>query len=298
VSTRVVAFLNFKGGVGKTSNVVNIGASLAQAHDKRVLIVDLDPQCNSSYWLLGKRRWREHASDRRRTVWQLFKDALAGTDRFRFEDAVVRGVPHSADGFALLQGLDLLPAEIDLMKLEQQMGAKDSSWHRVLREGLLAPSSVYDYVLLDCPPSFYTLAKNAVYFADHVAVPYVPDFLSLAGFRQLALLVDGFSRQVEGHHAAFGVTRLSAVIVNQYAKVGTVFQQGLLELERLVDKLRTAGLIHADTQVLTPPIRHSVQVAEAPALHLPISLHAPGSIGAVDYAALTRSFVRHYEELK
>lgn len=298
MSARVVAFLNFKGGVGKTANVVNIAACLAQAHGKRVLVVDLDAQCNSSYWLLGKRRWREHASDRRRTVWQIFKDALVGTKRFRFEDAIVRGVPHSADGFSLLPGLDLLPAEIDLMTLEQEMGAKPQSWYQVLRQQLHEPASAYDYVLVDCPPSFFTLAKNAVFFADHVAVPYVPDFLSLAGFRQLALLVDGFSRRVGGNRTALGATRLSAVIVNRYSKVGNVFQQGLLELERLVDKLRTAGLIHPRTQVLEPPIRHCVRVAEAPAVQLPISLHAPGSIGAVDYDALTRSFLRHYEELK
>lgn len=297
MSARVVAFLNFKGGVGKTSNVVNVGACLAK-QGRRVLVVDLDAQCNSSYWLLGKRRWREHAHGRRRTVYQLFKDALTGTKLFRFEDAIVRGVPHSHDGFALLQGLDLLPSDIDLTKLEQEMGAKPDSWYQILRQRLQEPATEYDFVLLDCPPSFFTLAKNAVFFADHVAVPYVPDFLSLAGFRQLALLVDGFSRRVSGNRTAFGSTRLSAVIVNRYAKIGNVFQQGLLELERLIDKLRTAGLIHPRTEILMPCVRNCVKVAEAPAVQLPIAIHAPDSIGAVDYDALTRSFVRHYEGLK
>jgi chromosome partitioning protein len=260
--------------------------------------VDLDAQCNSSYWLMGKRRWREHANGRRRTVYQLFKDVLTGTRLFRFEDAVVRGVPHSEDGFSLLPGLDLLPAEIDLMKLEQQMGAKPESWYQILRQQLQEPASAYDFVLLDCPPSFFTVSKNAVFFADHVAVPYVPDFLSLAGFRQLALLVDGFSRRVSGNRTALGPTRLSTVIINRYAKNGNVFQQGLLELERLVEKLRTAGLIHPRTQVLEPAIRQCVKVAEAPAVQLPVSIHAPDSIGAVDYDALTRSFLRHYEDVK
>ena len=66
MSSKVLAFINFKGGVGKTATVVNIGATLAKLHDKKVLIVDLDPQSNSSLWLMRPDRWHEHVARGRR----------------------------------------------------------------------------------------------------------------------------------------------------------------------------------------------------------------------------------------
>jgi chromosome partitioning protein len=116
----IVAFLNFKGGVGKTSNVVNIGACLAATHQKRVLLIDLDAQCNTSLWLLGKTALRRHTEEPARTVTQAFKDKLRGTRLFRFADAVMRGVPLSEKGYKLIPRLDLLPATVDLLEVEEQ----------------------------------------------------------------------------------------------------------------------------------------------------------------------------------
>jgi chromosome partitioning protein len=78
LGAKVVAFVNFKGGVGKTANVVNIGAGLAKYHGKRVLIVDLDAQSNSSLWLMQPPEWREHTRSLKKTVYQLFKDQIVG----------------------------------------------------------------------------------------------------------------------------------------------------------------------------------------------------------------------------
>ena len=88
---------------------------------------------------------------------------------------------------------------------------------------------------------------------------------------------------------------ISAILVNRYQQRGNVFQQGLLELERLTQDLKGAGQIHPKATILTPPVRTCVQVAEAPAVHLPVLLHAPSSNGAADYSALTRSFLDHFE---
>ncbi len=289
----VIAFLNFKGGVGKTANVVNIGACLAATHQRRVLLVDLDAQCNASLWLLGKTRFRQHTGDGVRTVLQLIKDRIDGTRRFRFEEAILRGVPYSAEGHPLIGNLDLLPSVVELMRAEEQLFRRHDS-HRLLFDQLTPIREHYDYVLLDCPPNFFALTKNAVFFADHLAVPYIPDFLSLAGFRTLARLVEEFGNRISGNRTLLGRTRISALIVNRYQTVGNVFQQGLVELERLTQELKREGLIHPDARVLEPPIRSCVKVAESSAEHLPVLLHAPHSHGATDYAALTESFIRHY----
>jgi chromosome partitioning protein len=294
----VVAFLNFKGGVGKTANVVNIGACLAAIHQKRVLLIDLDAQCNTSLWLLGKTALRRHTEEPARTVTQAFRDKLRGTKLFRFADAVIRGVPISEKGYKLIPTLDLLPATVDLLEIEDQLAHKvPLGGYRFLFDQTERHLRDYDYVLLDCAPNFFGLTKNAVFLARHLAIPYIPDFLSLVGFQTLAKLVEGFGDRIGGQTTALGRTRISALIVNRWQKVGNVFQQGLLELEKLTQDMKAQGLVHPKTRVLEPPVRHCVKVAEAPAEHRPIVLHAPESNGGTDYAALTQSFMRHYEEM-
>lgn len=294
----VVAFLNFKGGVGKTANVVNIGACLAATHQKRVLLIDLDAQCNTSLWLLGKTALRRHTEEPTRTVTQAFRDKIRGTRLFRFADAVIRGVPISEKGYKLIPTLDVLPATVELLEVEEQLAHKvPLGGYRFLYDQMQRHVGEYDYVLVDCAPNFFGVTKNAVFLAKHLAIPYIPDFLSLVGFQSLAGLVERFGNQIGGQRTALGRTRISAIVVNRYAHKGNVFKQGLLELEKLTQDLKAQGLIHPATRVLEPPVRTCVSVAEAPAEHRPIVLHAPGSIGGTDYAALTESFMRHFEEL-
>jgi chromosome partitioning protein len=295
----IVAFLNFKGGVGKTSNVVNLGACLAATHQKRVLLIDLDAQCNTSLWLLGKRALWRHTEEPARTITQAFQDKLRGTRLFRFSDAVVRGVPLSEKGYKLIPNLDLLPATVDLLSVEENLAHRiPQGGHRFLFEQTERHLAEYDYVLIDCAPNFFGLTKNAIFLGKHLAIPYIPDFLSLVGFQTLARLVEDFGQRIGGQRTVLGRTRISALILNRWAKVGNVFQQGRLELEKLTGDLKAQGLIHPATTVLEPPIRTCVKVAEAPAVHLPVLLHAPGSNGDTDYAALTQSFIQHYEGLK
>ena len=296
MSSRVIAFVNFKGGVGKTANVVNIGTSLAATHQKRVLVVDLDAQCNSSLWLLSKDAWRKHTDLLRNSTYQIFKDRVIGTHLFDFDQAVIRGVPMSATGDRLIGSLHLLPAVVELLEVEQLLATKAAQGaHQFLLQTLQAKRAQYDYILIDCPPHFFWTTKNAVFFADHLVIPYVPDFLSLTGFQQLAKLVEAFGAQVGGNLTALGRARISAIIVNRYETVGNVFQQALVELEKLTQELKKDRLIHEKTSVLTPPIRKCVKVAEAPRVHLPVLLHAPGSSGETDYSALTQSFLGHFE---
>src|SRR6266404_2635344 len=92
MSAKILAFINFKGGVGKTASVVNLGATLAKLHEKKVLIVDLDPQSNSSLWLMRPDHWRDHVAKGRRSTYQIFDDAIQGKSRFNFEESLVKGV--------------------------------------------------------------------------------------------------------------------------------------------------------------------------------------------------------------
>lgn len=294
MAATIVAVINFKGGVGKTSNVVNLAAALAHFHEKKVLVVDLDAQCSASLWLMQKAHWKSHTENPKRTVYQAFMDQILGTERFDFDEAVVRGVPRTDENFSLLPTLDLLPASLKLLEVEEQIRVKSTEpFFKYLYHALRPHLKGYDYVLLDCPPSFHSITKNGLFLAQHLFVPYIPDFLSLSGFQMFAGLVSNFAEQVAGFKSSRLRSGISAVIVNRYQRTGNVYDEGIAELKMLLETMKSSGLCYADAAVLEPPVRNCVRVAESPDRHLPVNLHAPGSIGAQDYADLAGAVLAH-----
>ncbi len=297
MAARVVAFMNFKGGVGKTAGVVNLGACLAQFHNRRVLIVDLDPQASASLWLLTLDQYREHTSRAARTVTQLFSDYIKGTNAFDIDKAVIRGVPSRE--VPLIPTLDLLPATVDLIRIEDRIhDARHHLPHTFLRRSLVTVLDRYDYILLDCPPNFYSVARNAVFAADDIVVPYIPDFLSLSGVEVFTELVVDFYKKIANHLTGRRKPGISAFIVSHFMSRQNVFEQGANDLEILADVLRAAGKIRKEARVLQPNIRRCVRVAEAAGLHLPVTLHNGQSNGAIDYAALADDFLAQMGSLK
>jgi chromosome partitioning protein len=298
MSSKVLAFINFKGGVGKTATVVNIGATLAKLHEKKVLIVDLDPQSNSSLWLMRPDRWREHVARGRRSTFQVFDDALQGKTRFDFEDALVKGVA-TWTGFTDLPRLHLLPAAVELLRVEDRIHElRASAIYQILESALGSHFKQYDYVLLDCPPNLYSATKTAIFAADSCIVPYVPDYLSLSGFQVLAEQVAEMREKFAPYLPGRRKPNIGALIVSHYRQTGNVFRLAVNELELSMAALREEGVLSDQTVLLQPYIRHCVRVAESTSEHLPVILYAPGSIGAQDYADLTQRFIGLFESKK
>ncbi len=297
MAARVVAFMNFKGGVGKTASVVNLGACLAQFHNQRVLVVDLDPQASASLWLMTLDQYRDHTARAARTVSQLFNDYIKGTNAFDIEKAIVRGVPFRE--VPLIPKLDLLPAAVDLIKIEERIqDSRQNLPHTFLRRSLVAVLDRYDYILLDCPPNFYSVARNAVFAADDIVVPYIPDFLSLSGVEIFTDLVADFYKKIANHLTGRRKPGISAFIVSHYMARQNVFEQGVNDLEILADLLRDAGKVRKEARVLQPGIRRCVRVAEAAGRHLPVILHDRQSNGAIDYSALADDFTTQLRAIK
>ena len=291
---RVIAFVNFKGGVGKTANVVNIGACLAKYHEKKVLVVDLDAQCNSSLWLMKPEELEKHNQDLKRCVYQIFRDRLIGSSVFDFSKAVVRGVPRRE--YTLLANLDLLPSAVEMAMMEDQIHQiKSVSAFTILYQALKSYWGAYDYVFLDCPPNLYTVSKNAIFAAEYCVVPYIPDYLSLSGFRVLADMIDVFYNRLSGQMTVRRRPQIAAFIINHFARQRKVFETGINEFEIMVNRLKENGKIHARAQCLRPYIRFNVHVAESTNEHLPVILHQEDSIGSMDYADLTQNFIHHFE---
>ena len=291
---RVIAFVNFKGGVGKTANVVNIGACLAKYYQKKVLIVDLDAQCNSSLWLMKPEELEKHNRDLSRCVYQVFRDKIVGSSVFDFARAVVRGVPRRE--YPLIANLDLLPSAVEMAKIEDQIHQiRSVAAFTVIYNALKQHFAAYDYVFLDCPPNLYTVSRNALFAADYCVVPYIPDYLSLSGFRILTDMIEEFYTRLSGQMTVRPRPQIAALIINHFVNQRNVFETGVNEFEIMINQLKASGKIHPKAQCLHPYIRFNVHVAESTNEHLPVILHNEGSMGAMDYVDLTQNFIHHFE---
>jgi chromosome partitioning protein len=165
---RVIAVANQKGGVGKTSTVVNLAAALAE-HGSRVLVVDMDPQGNAST-ALGC----------------FLRDDVAGTYEVVVDQQPVVDVAVAAPTLPLVS---LLPSNPDLAGAQVELVGSEGREHR-LREAIAADQTEYDYVLIDCPPGLDLLTVNALVAADEVLVPMQCEYYSLEGLSQLQATIE------------------------------------------------------------------------------------------------------------
>ena len=290
--SQVIAFINFKGGVGKTANAVHVGTCLAADHNKRVLIVDLDPQCNATFWLLPPKEWRSRIDDMTRTVCQVFHDQINGTKKFSFSNSIIKSVPISETGVGLNPKLDLLPASVELIEVEDILHEQNKKpFFTFLRTALAPLRQDYDYILLDCPPNVFTVTKNALFFADSYVVPYIPDYLSLSGLNVFARRLRKFQESVASHDARMREPRIRAIIVNRFKSVGNVYSEAIVTLKGQMAVLREAHLIDRGAAILLPYIRDCTAVASCSNEHLPVTIFKSEAIGSKDYQTLTTNFV-------
>jgi len=160
---QVIAVCNFKGGVAKTSSVMNIGAALA-AKGKRVLLIDMDPQFNltTSFGIF----------DQEATVYDAITKKLSALPVTKIKE-----------------NLDIVPSSIELNKAELEMSAEFKREER-LTELVDAVRDQYDYIIMDCPPSLGLLTINALVASDVIYVPVEPEYLALKGFSVLEQALD------------------------------------------------------------------------------------------------------------
>lgn len=163
---RILAFMNQKGGVGKTTTAVNVGSILAHAHGKRVLLIDLDPQANLSDHL------GIDPNETERSVYDILVDG-------RNPREVIQ---HRHD-------LDVIPATLDLSAAEIELASMMSRELR-LRQAILPLADAYDFILIDCPPSLGLLTISALALAQEVIVPMEAEYLALRGLSQLVRTID------------------------------------------------------------------------------------------------------------
>ena len=243
---RILAVVNQKGGVGKTTTTVNLAAALAQA-GKRVLLVDLDPQGNAT---MGSGIDKRTLS---RTVYHVLLGLgeLAGI-RVRAE----RG------------GYDLLPANRDLAGAEVELVELDARETR-LKSALDRVAADYDFILIDCPPSLSLLTVNALAAAQRVLIPMQCEYYALEG---LSDLVGTIKRVRANLNPAL---EIAGLLRTMYDPRNTLSQQVSQQLEE-----------HFGDKVYRTLVPRNVRLAEAPSYGVPAVIWDAGSKGAQAYVAL------------
>ena len=177
---RKITFINYKGGVGKTSLIVNTAACLAKL-GKRVLLFDFDPQSNSSIWLLRLERWNKINSAGEGAIFSIFEPGTA-----KVKDLIIKDVVEDKNGQKVLPGLDLVPTTFNLVDLESEfVGDPKRPPYVVFQEQLAEVEANYDFILFDCPPNILRASQCGVFVSNEIYVPSNPDALSLIGFTLL-----------------------------------------------------------------------------------------------------------------
>jgi chromosome partitioning protein len=246
---RVVAVANQKGGVAKTTTVHSLGYAWAET-GLRVLLVDLDPQACLTY----------STGLDPSTLPVSLHDVFVRTMKAADARYVVAGI----------DGLDILPATIDLASTEVHLLTRTSREH-VLRRALKGLHDQYDIMLVDCPPSLGILAINGLCAADEVLIPLQCETLCSRGVGQLLEMIDDVRMFANADLRVRG-------IINTIYDERTSHGRGIL-----ADVKERYGL-----EVLDPPVPKSVRFAEAPEFGRCILQHAPTSAGAEAYRALAR----------
>jgi len=207
---KTVAVINYKGGVGKTSVTANVGAELAWRGHK-VLLIDLDPQASLTFSLVQPDDWeKNYASSKTIKAWFDSLDDPTPT----LLSGLITTPPRVAKHLVKRGRLDLIASHLGLidvdLELATQLGGgtmtqakkKYLKVHRRLLEGLSDLPNNYDIVLLDCPPNFNIVTKNAIVASSHVLTPAKPDFLSTLGIdylkRNIDTLVQNYNEYAEG----------------------------------------------------------------------------------------------------
>jgi chromosome partitioning protein len=252
----VISIANQKGGVGKTTTAINLSAALALS-GKKVLLVDLDPQGNTSLSFLDQRSIDE-------SVYELLTDSSIDFER------VIKNSPVS--------DLDILPSRISLAKFESKViGEFDAPFK--LKDRLESLSKRYDYILIDTPPTLGLITVNALVASDYLIIPIQPSYFALEGTDDLLETIDKVKARPNPNLQVLGV------VITLHDKRTTLARDIYEQIKQVFGD-----------RVFTTVISKSVRLEESPAYKETIFTFAPSSSGANEYSSLCQEVIRRVQE--
>lgn len=255
---KIIAVANQKGGVGKTTSVINLTAGLGKS-GKKCLLVDIDPQGNSTSGLGINKREVEIST----------YHLLTGDERAA--EAIVK---------TEFKNVDLIPSSIDLAAAEIELVELSERTLR-LRQALAPIRDQYDYILIDCPPSMGLVTLNAFSACDSVIVPIQCEYYALEGLSQLMATI----KQVK---------RLYNPVIELEGILLTMYDSRLKLTEQVEEEVRS----HFPDKVYKTVIPRNVRLSEAPSFGMPAIYFDQNSRGAKAYLELTKEFLKKYRVKK
>ena len=250
--TKIIAVINQKGGVGKSTTAVNLSAALGEM-GKQVLLVDLDPQGNTSSGLGIDKRQVQHC----------IYDALLND--VEIEDVIIPDV---------CEGLDLVPATINLAGAEVELVSEMARENR-LKDAVGKMRGRYDYIFIDCPPSLGLLTVNALVAADKLLIPIQCEFYALEGVTKLLDSMKRVKTRLNPTLDIFGV------LLTMYDGRTTLSKQVVKEVRGFFGKT-----------VFETLIPRTVKLSEAPSFGQPITQYDPTGKGALSYVGLAKEVIK------
>ncbi len=255
---KTISIFNQKGGVGKTTAAINLSAALA-SQGKKILIVDLDPQGNTTSGL---------GIDKR--------DQLLSTNDLLLGETVISEIIQPIEK---VPGLHLIPSTIHLAGADVELTRYERPQTRLAERLNAIESSLFDFIFLDCPPSLGMLSTNALTASNSVIIPMQSEFYALEGIGQLQ---DTINRIKQGLNKDL---EIEGVLLSMYDPRKNLHLQVAQELKKYF-----GALVYQTT------IPQNVRLAEAPSFGVPVFLYDPTCKGAQAFQDLALEFLKHNEE--
>jgi chromosome partitioning protein len=255
---KIIALANQKGGVGKTTTAINLAASLAVL-EKKVLIIDADPQANSTSGVGLDVRNVENS------IYECLVDKIPGSDAILQTE---------------IEGLHIIPSHIDLVGAEIEMLNMENREH-MLKEVIAGVVDDYDYVLIDCSPSLGLITVNALTASNSVMIPVQCEYFALEGLGKLLNTI----KIIQG--------RLNTELEIE-GFVLTMYDARLRLSNQVVDEVKK----HFQDMVFETIVQRNIKLSEAPSFGKPVVLYDAESKGAVNYLNLAKELIAKNEEVE
>ncbi len=229
---RIVSMINWKGGVGKTTMTLHLGAGLASRHNKRVLLIDLDAQCNLSFLAIGASPYITHTyNSNGQTLKNVFDNYFSHAPTIAKHVILQKRVRARAGKIYTQVGIILSHQELTLLDMKLAREKRSGRDHReetkfeieklsIIKNIIDEVANDYDYVLLDCPPNVNLVTQNAFFASDYYVVPAIPDFLSTVGISLIKKYMDQFNSDYKsmwsyaGLPGTYADTKFGGIIFN------------------------------------------------------------------------------------
>jgi chromosome partitioning protein len=254
---KVIAIANQKGGVGKTTSSINLAASLA-AYEHSTLIIDIDPQANSTSGLGIDPKTTRHS------IYEILVGSVQAS-----QGVMKTELPH----------LDLIPSHIDLVGAEVEMIERNDR-EKILKNVIAEVREQYDFVIIDCPPSLGLLTINALTASDSVLIPVQCEYFALEGLGQLLNTI----KIVRQHLNTF--LEIEGVVLTMYDHRTRLSSQVMQEVKK-----------YFNDKVFNTVVSRNIRLAEAPSFGKPILLYDSMSQGSQNYLSLAKELITRNKKL-